>query len=149
MRMTAAIMIVAALGVCGLSAGAAGAATTSNWYWTPGACKSMLQQHGVAIGDGRTFNVVQSYCIGLHNHCWLQPGSGLRRYKVFNTVMRSYDGVVRYMVLEVTGKNSWTGSGLKIMEPYMTLADFNRAYGGAAWTLAARENMGGCYDVHP
>jgi len=146
MRRTAASWIAAALGALCLC-GAAAAVTASDWYWTPGACKSILQTQGVQISDGRTFNVAKAYCVGLHNHCWLS--GGLRRYKVFYAVMRSYDGVVRFMQLTVTSKNSWSGGQMKIIDPYMPLAVFNYEYGGAAWSVASSENQEGCFDIHP
>jgi hypothetical protein len=122
-------------------------ADASTWYWSPAACKAELQSHGVAISDGRTFNVAKAYCVGLHNHCWLN--AGLRRYKVFDTVMRSYDGVVREMMLTVTGHTTWRGSHMQIIEQRMSLARFNSAYGPAAWAVATNENSAGCFDVHP
>lgn len=146
MRTTAATLLAAALAALALSA-SAGARTMSNWYWTPGVCKSQLHNYGVQIGDGRTFNVEQAYCVGYHNHCWMQ--NGLRRYKVFLAVMRSYDGVVRTMQLTVTGKSSWSGGKLKITESYMPVEDFNYAYGTAAWSVASNENRAGCWDIHP
>jgi hypothetical protein len=134
---------------------AAGAATTapahgassSNWYWTPGACKSELQTRGVQFYDGRTYNVQRAFCVGLHNHCWVS--AGLRRYKVFIAVMRSYDGIVRRFQLTVTGRKSWTGTPARIIEHYMTADQFYYAYGSAAWSVATTENQGGCYDIHP
>jgi hypothetical protein len=101
----------------------------------------------VQISDGRTFNVAKAYCVGLHNHCWLN--GGLRRYKVFDTVMRSYDGVVRFMQLTVTGKHTWNGAQMKILDAYLPLAAFNYDFGTAAWSVAASENQGGCFDIHP
>ena len=83
----------------------------------------------------------------MHNHCWLH--NGVRRYKVFIAVMRSYDGVVRRFQLTVTGHNTWQGTPVRILEQYMSAAEFNNAYGPAAWTVAAMENQGGCYDIHP
>lgn len=120
---------------------------TSHWYWTPAACKAELQNRGVAISDGRTYNVAKAYCVGLHDHCWLN--NGLRRYKVFIAVMRSYDGVVRRFVLTVTGKNTWTGSPVRIIDSYMTASQFEATYGPAAWSVAEQENAAGCWDVHP
>lgn len=134
-------LATAALSSPGLSA------STSAWYWSPAACKAELQSHGVAISDGRTFNVAKAYCVGLHNHCWLK--AGLRRYKVFDTVMRSYDGVVREMMLTVTGHNTWSGSRMHIIEQRMSVDQFNNAYGPTAWTVASHENAAGCFDVHP
>jgi hypothetical protein len=119
----------------------------SSWYWSPGACKSELQNYGVSIGDGRSFNIEKAYCVGLHNHCWLS--SGLRRYKVFIAVVRSYDGVVRSFQMTVTGHHSWSGSKLKIIEPYMSLSQFNASYAPVAWNVAAQENQSGCFDIHP
>jgi hypothetical protein len=140
-------VVVAAALAAAVHAGAARSATTSSWYWTPGACKSELHNYGVQIGDGRTFNVQQAYCVGFHNHCWLN--GGLRRYKVFAVVARSYDGVVRLFQLTVTGHKTWSGSKGKIIEQYMSAGQFANRYGNAAWSVASRENQGGCYDIHP
>jgi hypothetical protein len=146
MKILAAVLLVSALAAISYSS-AAGAAGTSTWYWSPAACKAELQNHGVAISDGRTFNVAKAYCVGMHNHCWLN--AGLRRYKVFDTVMRSYNGVVREMMLTVTGHKTWSGSHMRIIEQQMSVAQFNNAYGPAAWAVATNENAGGCFDVHP
>jgi hypothetical protein len=146
MRLTAATVLIAALAAIAFSTSAS-ASTESSWYWTPGACKSMLQNYGVEISDGRTFHVAKAYCVGMHNHCWLS--GGLRRYKVFDAVMRSYDGVVREMQLTVTGKNTWSGSKMRIDDHSMSLAQFNDTYGPAAWAVASQENEGGCFDIHP
>lgn len=146
MRLTAVTVLIAALAALALST-TASARVQSTWYWTPGACKSELQKYGVAINDGRTFNVEKAFCIGLHNHCWLNRG--LRRYKVFIAVMRSYDGVVRELQLTVTGKSTWSGSKMKILDGYLSLAAFNADFGPAAWSVANQENEGGCFDIHP
>ena len=146
MKIPVTVLAVAVLAAAACSTSAS-ARPTSTWYWTPGACKSELVNHGVAISDGRTFHVAKAYCVGLHNHCWLN--GGLRRYKVFWAVMRSYDGVVRLMQLTVTGHHSWSGSKMKIIEQYMSLSDYNGTYGPAAWGVAAQENAAGCFDVHP
>jgi len=146
MKVVAALLLVSAVAAISFSA-TAGAAGTSAWYWSPAACKAELQNHGVAISDGRTFNVAKAYCVGLHNHCWLN--AGLRRYKVFDTVMRSYSGVVREMTLTVTGHNTWSGSHMHIIEQQMSATQFNNTYGPAAWTVATNENAAGCFDAHP
>lgn len=135
------LLVVAAFCSAGRAAG------SSTWYWTPAACKSELQNHGVKISDGRTFNVAKAYCVGLHNHCWLN--GGLRRYKVFDTVMRSYDGVVREMLLTVTSHHTWSGSRMHIIDQGMSLARYNNTYGPAAWGVAKQENAAGCFDAHP
>ena len=140
-------VLLAAVLATAVYAGAARSANTSSWYWTPGACKSQLQNNGVQFYDGRTFNVAKAFCVGLHNHCWLSKG--LRRYKVFIAVARSYDGVVRRMLLTVTGQHTWRGTKIKIIEQYMTAAEFANGYGSAAWSVASAENQGGCYDIHP
>lgn len=140
-------LAVAAVAVVAAAASTANGTLASRWYWSPGMCKSKLQNFGVSIGDGRTFNVEKAYCVGEHNHCWQRPSN--RLYKVFVTVMKSYDGVVRTMVMTVTGQNTWTGSHLRIIERYMSLEDFNASYGSAAWSVARDENSRGCWDVHP
>jgi hypothetical protein len=141
------VAVVAVALVAAVYTDAASSANTSKWYWTPGACKSELHNYGVQFGDGRTFNVQQAYCVGFHNHCW-QSGGG-RRYKVFAVVARSYNGVVRQLQLTVTGRNTWSGSKVKIIEQYMSAAEFTNRYGNAAWSAASQENRGGCYDIHP
>ena len=107
----------------------------------------MLQTHGVALGDGRTFNVQKAFCVGLHNHCWLNQGQ--RRYKVFFVVVRSYDGVVRGFQLTVTGKDTWSGTPLRILRQHISSDQFLINYGPAAWSVARQENQGGCFDIHP
>jgi hypothetical protein len=139
--------VIAAALVVAVAVPPAHGARSSNWYWTPGACKSELHNYGVQLGDGRTFSVEQAFCVGLHNHCWLS--GGLRRYKVFIAVVRSYDGVVRRLQLTVTGKTTWSGSNMKIIEQYMSAAEFANGYGSAAWSVASQENQGGCFDIHP
>ena len=139
----AVIVVAAAAGF----ASPARAASSSAWYWTPGACKSVLQTHGVAISDGRSFNVQKAFCVGLHNHCWLN--GGVRRYKVFVAVMRSYDGVVRSLQLTVTGHHTWSGSKMRIIDQHMSSAAFASGYGNVAWSVARQENGGGCFDIHP
>jgi hypothetical protein len=146
MKIIAAVAVIAAASTIML-ASPARSATASLWYWSPAACKSQLHNRGVQIGDGRTFSVAQPYCVGFHNHCWLSDG--LRRYKVFIVVARSYDGVVRRFILTVTGRDTWTGSPPRIIEPYMSPAGFDIAYGPAAWSVAASENAAGCWDAHP
>jgi len=146
MRLGAAIVLVVIAAAIG-GASSATAASDSTWYWTPGACKSELLQYGVQINDGRTFNVAKAFCVGLHNHCWLNDGH--RRYKVFDTVMRSYDGAVRTMQLTVTGKSTWSGHHMKLVASHMPLEQFDKLYGPAAWAVANAENQGGCHDIHP
>jgi len=126
---------------------AAGARQASKWYWTPGLCKAKLQNYGVKIGDGRTYNVAKAYCVGLHNHCWLS--GGVRRYKVFTAVMLSYDGVVRRLQLTVTGRTTWSGTQPVIIDRHMSSVQFELAYGPAAWIVAKSENAAGCWDLHP
>src|SRR4051794_15563744 len=144
---TASVFTAAAPSATSPRMAAAPNTATSSWYWTPAACKAQLQNYGVQTGDGRTYNVAKAYCVGYHDHCWLSQG--LRRYKVFITVARSYDGVVRLMTLTVTGKKSWSGSPLKIIQPHMTAEQFSAGYGPAAWNVATVENQKGCWDIHP
>jgi hypothetical protein len=146
MKLLFAIVAITQTLVFAAVASPARSASNSPWYWTPAACKSQLQTRGVAFSDGRTYNVQKAFCVGLHNHCWL---SDVRRYKVFIAVMRSYDGVVRRFQLTVSGQKSWTGTPARIIERHMTADQFFHAYGPAAWSVAASENQGGCYDVHP
>src|SRR5262249_23790291 len=140
-------LVVAVVAVSAVTASSAAATSASNWYWTSGGCKSELHNRGVQFDDGRTFNVEQAYCVGYHNHCWLSDG--VRRYKVLDTVVRSYDGVVREFTLTVTGRKSWRGSPGRMIERYMSSGRFAAAYGSAAWSVAAGETRAGCWDGHP
>jgi len=139
--------VVLGLAVAGVFASAVEAHSLSKWYWTPGACKSELKNFGVKLGDGRTFNVANAFCVGYHNHCWLS--GGVHRYKVFATVVRSYDGIVRLFQLTVTGKDTWSGTPPRIVQHSMSEAQFNAKYGPTAWAVASSENQAGCWDVHP
>jgi hypothetical protein len=144
--MARALATAVVLTVLAVFAGSAEAHTNSTWYWTPGACKSELAK-GVQFDDGRTFYVQRAFCVGMHNHCWLSDG--LRRYKVFVAVVRSYDGTVRRFQLTVTGHHTWRGVHFKIIERSMTATAFVNGYGSAAWSVARVENQGGCFDIHP
>jgi hypothetical protein len=130
-----------------MTAASVQARSASSWYWTPGLCKSKLTNYGVQIGDGRSFNVAQAFCIGKHDHCTIHNNA--RMYKVFWAVMRSYDGVVRRMVLQVTGKTTWSGGKLQIIDQYMSPQQFANDYGNAAWVVAHLETNNGCWDDHP
>jgi hypothetical protein len=142
LALAVAVTVVAAAGFIPPAHGA----DASKWYWTPGACKSELRSYGVQLGDGRIFHVAGAYCVGLHNHCYLS--SGVRHYKVFTAVARSYDNIVRRFQLTVTGKDSWSGTPPRIID-HLSAAQFTATYGPAAWTVATSENQGGCFDIHP
>jgi hypothetical protein len=139
--------VVAAALAAAMYMGTAQNASASNWYWTPGLCKSQLQNYGVQTADGRTFNVAKAFCVGLHDHCWLSNGT--RRYKVFAAVTRTPGGVVRGMLLTVQNKDTWHGTNIKILQPYMSAAEFAGRAGNLAWSVAQAENQRGCYDIHP
>ena len=145
-RWAAAATAACAVAIGGTVSTAHGA-EDSHWYWTSGLCKAKLHNYGVAIGDGRTYNVQQAFCVGAHDHCWLDGGA--RRFKVFYTAMRSYDGVVRTMTLTVTGKDSWSGSKLRLYSRNMSVGEFNYEFGTAAWAVASQQNATGCWDLHP
>ena len=122
---------------------AASAANQANgWYWTPGACKSVLA-HGVVLGDGRTFYPSRSYCIGSTGCAW-NKAQTQRLYGAFYTIMRSYDGAVRSMTLTVTGRGTFSGSTVILRYTYMT-ADKFAAYNNVIATAAAKLiNQQGC-----
>jgi hypothetical protein len=145
--MLALVVVLVGLAAASVCASAVRAAPLSHWYWTPGFCKSELKQFGVKLGDGRTFSVENSFCVGYHNHCWLSDN--VRRYKVFAVVVRSYDGVVRLFQLTVTGQKSWSGTSPRIVQGYMSSAQFIARYGPTAWSVATAENQAGCFDIHP
>jgi hypothetical protein len=121
----------------------ASATTASTWYWSPGYCKSQLNNKGVSISDGRYFYPAQSYCIGGGGaNCeWFH---GQRQYNRFTVVMRGNDGIVRRMILNTTGKSSWSGNGLKIIDRDVTDSLWRKVYGDLTWELARQENRKGC-----
>jgi hypothetical protein len=125
----------------------AGSAAGSDWLWSPGLCKSRLTDYGVELGDGRTFDVAQAYCVGIGGpeHCeWTGPSRSKRLYDSFYAAVRSYDGVVRTLVLRPTAKDRWRGSRLQLVARGMSSRRFVRSYGSATLSMAARENDKGC-----
>jgi hypothetical protein len=140
------IAVVAASVATTLAVGV-GSAAGSDWLWSPGLCKSRLIDYGVELGDGRTFNVAQAYCVGIGGlqHCeWTSARHAKRLYDSFYAAVRSYDGVVRTLVLRPTAKDHWKGSQLELVARGMSERRFVRAYGSATLSVAARENDKGC-----
>ncbi|HEY7732145.1 MAG TPA: hypothetical protein VH950_14785 [Gaiellaceae bacterium] len=138
--------VLASSAVTALAVGA-GSAAGSDWLWSPGLCKSRLMDYGVELGDGRTFNVAQAYCVGIGGpeHCeWTGARHSKRLYDSFYVAVRSYDGAVRTLVLRPTAKNHWRGSQLQLVARGMSSRRFVRSYGSTTLSVAARENDKGC-----
>jgi hypothetical protein len=114
-------MITTALALCVLApmgmASRANAAAASNWYWSPGWCKSILHSSGVQYGDGRTFGVEQAFCIGKGglSTCSWSAGYNFREYNRFLVFARSYDGAVRMFNLRPNARRGFVGSNTRIL----------------------------------
>jgi hypothetical protein len=67
---------------------------------------------------------------------------------VFVAVMRSGDGLVRVLLLTVTGRDTWRGTGMRLIG-HMSQSRFDAKYGPTAWGVARAENEAGCWDAHP
>jgi hypothetical protein len=130
-----------ALATSPASAGAR--SSQSDWYWTAGKCKFELSQWGVLTGDSRYFNPAASYCVGLSGCSWNESRTA-RLYREFLVVVRSFDGVVRRMDLEVTGESTWSARSLKLESRHMSADQFTIAYRTRAHDLAASENTRRC-----
>jgi len=121
----------------------AGAERSANWYWTPAACKSALTS-GVQISDGRYFYPTLSFCVGTASTCaWNYPHT-MRLYSSFYVIMRSADGVVRTMTLNVTGRATWSGTDLRVRYRYMDPARFAVYNRIIATAYAQQQNNYGC-----
>jgi hypothetical protein len=125
------------------STAAAQAARTSNWWWTPAACKSELGK-GVQIDDGRYFFPTITFCIGTASSCAWNSAHTTRLYQSFYVIMRSGDGVVRTMNLRVTGKNSWRGESIRLRYRYMNATKFAVYTRVVATAYAQEQNSYGC-----
>src|SRR5713226_2309776 len=79
------------------SPGSSEAAVAGGWYWSPGLCKSSLQQYGMRLDDGRTFRVAQAFCVGRGGlgSCEWNSNYSKRLYNHLTVLARSYDGIVR------------------------------------------------------
>jgi hypothetical protein len=137
------IIVAAVLALAlGLAQQAHGTAS-GDWYWTPANCKAVLTK-GVETSDGRDFYPTKSFCIGQASTCaWSRDGSE-RLYQTFYAIMRSADGVVRSMYVNVTGKTTWSGSSLRLIFRYMGALQFATYTRVTATAYAEAENAKGC-----
>jgi hypothetical protein len=133
--------ITAALTIAPASPAHPGAAA-AGWLWSPGLCKSRLQNYGVRISDGRTFSVQKAFCIGYGGRQFCQWNSSYtaRLYSRFYAIMRSYDGVVRTMNLTPVSRDNFRGSNLVVRFRYMD-ADKFAAYNTVISTVFAKAEL--------
>lgn len=146
MRTILCLLATAAVLVLAGPAEAALHATSAQWWWTPAACKSELKRFGVEIGDGRTFGVEHVYCVGAGGrHCQWADSHTFRRYKRFAVFARSYDGNVRFLWLNVTGRNDWSGDrGSLQLYGRMSARQFESRVGALTYELARDAHKLGC-----
>jgi hypothetical protein len=135
----------AAIAVCAalLTARPAAAGT---WYWSPGLCKISLHRYGMRLDDGRTFRIVQSYCVGKGgpSSCEWNSGHVRRLYNHFVVFARSYDGIVRGFDLYPTNRSAYRAQGIQQLGREPSAAHFDRVFGQIAAQLSRRENAKGC-----
>jgi hypothetical protein len=129
----------------GLLASEASGSSKSDWYWTPGWCKSFLHSTGVQINDGRTFHVQQAFCAGRGGlaTCQWSNGFGVRRYNNFFVLIRSYDGTVRTFELHPTARDNFSVTGIRALG-HLGLTEFDVRAGGLVAKTAAQAQALGC-----
>jgi hypothetical protein len=131
------VMILTAALVAGLFIAATVAAAPSptavsratTWYWSPAWCKSALHKYGMQLGDGRTFNIQQAYCIGTGGvqTCSWSSSHTTRQYRCFSVLARAYDGTVRAFTLTPTSRDAYRATNFRAyrkyaLEPFIALA---------------------------
>lgn len=142
------LLVASCSGVTGTTAGAKGDAP---WYWTPGWCKHVLQNYGMELSDGRTFNVAKAFCVGEGgpSTCEWSSGYQFRLYSAFNAISRSFDGTVRVFVLHATGRQSYQATNIRavanIPDPYR----FEAFVAPLTHEWAAEEHQKGCAPYQP
>jgi hypothetical protein len=133
-----------------LAAIAAWAAPTASaqgdWYWTPGACKSVLQTGGVELADGRTFHVASSFCIGLGgpDTCQWSSNRRVRLYNAFVVFTRSYDGAVRTFTLFPVAKDDFRATQPRLLGVEPDAVEFREFIAPVATAVARRQHGSGC-----
>src|SRR5262245_36691814 len=150
--MSITLRILVATAAVAAAAAVAGTARASDWFWSPGLCKSRLHQYGMQIDDGRTFGVAQSFCVGRGGtaHCeWTSNSHVKRLYNRFLVVARSSDGVVRKFDLIPTGKLNYRATGIKALGRADNAAKFNVILAPYATVAAKQEQQKGCGPPSP
>src|SRR5262249_39631038 len=140
------VVTAAAAAAATVAAQASTAARATDWFWSPGLCKSRLHQYGMQIDDGRTFGVAQSFCVGRGGsaHCeWTSANHVKRLYNRFLVVARSSDGVVRRFDLIPTGKLKYRATGIKSLGHADSAARFNTVVVHLATVAAQQEQQKG------
>jgi hypothetical protein len=138
------VAAVAAALACPMAseAGKAGA-----WYWSPGLCKSNLQQYGMRIDDGRTFRIAQAFCVGRGglDSCEWNASYTRRLYNHFVAFARAYDGVIRGFDVYPTNRSNYRAEGIELASSHrLTAARFASLYGSISSSLARVELEKGC-----
>jgi hypothetical protein len=150
--MSIALRILVVTAAIAAAAAAAGTARASDWFWSPGLCKSRLHQFGMQINDGRTFGVEQSFCIGRGGtaHCeWTSASHVKRLYNRFLVVARSNDGVVRRFDLIPTSKLDYRATGITALGRADNSAKFNEILAPYATVAVKHEQQKGCAPPSP
>jgi len=142
-RLALLAVVVAAL--CAATAKSANAGV-GDWYWTPGACKSVLQSDGVELGDGRTFSVSSAFCVGLGGQQTCQWSSSYRTrlYSAFVVFTRSYDGTVRTFKLRPVARDDFQGTNVRLLGNEPSAAEFRALVAPLVSAAARRQHGSGC-----
>jgi hypothetical protein len=142
-------LVVVAIAVAvplGASSESAAAPAEHDWYWTPALCKSLLQQHGMELADGRRFFVANAFCVGLggSQNCMWSSGRRYRLYAQFVAFTRSYDGAVRTFDLRTTDRRDYSATNIRLLGHEPSVARFRALIAPLASSLARQQHGKGC-----
>jgi hypothetical protein len=140
------VAAIAVVAVCASAAQAAGTHSSGDWHWTPGLCKSVLKQRTIELADGRTFNVADSYCVGVGGlrTCMWSSGYRYRLYNEFVAFTRAYDGTVRSLRVYVTDRRDGRVADIRAYGREADGAAFRTLIAPVAEALARRQHDLGC-----
>lgn len=136
---------------CAAAAPAASSFQQGPWYWTSFWCKNELQQQGMELYDGRTFNVAKAYCVGKGGLATCEWSSNYRTrlYTEFTVIARSYDGTVRIFTLDTNGKTGYRATNIRAVAHEENPYRFAGYVSTLTHDLAVTENAKGCARYTP
>ncbi|HST17791.1 MAG TPA: hypothetical protein VLK36_08995 [Gaiellaceae bacterium] len=130
---------------------AAQASVATDWYWTPGLCKSQLKHYATVLGDGRTFYNANAYCVGTGgvSTCEWSSGHRYRLYKEFTVFVRAFDGTVRTFTLTPAAKDNYHGKNIRALGHVESSAKFDSFVAPLAAAAARAQQQKGCAPYTP
>lgn len=133
------------------AAQASSGSAATDWYWTPGLCKSELKHYGTALADGRTFYNANAYCVGMGGAttCEWSSGHRYRLYKQFTVFVRAFDGTVRSFMLAPAAKDDYRATDIKALGHVASSAKFDSFVAPLAAAAARSQQQKGCAPYSP